>query len=98
MNGQYIRNSSVERITQLAIPYLIKAGFITDEDVINRYDWIKTIVSSIQEKISVVAEVVEKAEFLFNNEVKPENEETQDYQYHVGSRHTASCPPGSIIH
>lgn len=78
MNGQYIRNSDVERITKLSIPYLMKAGFITDEDVRNRYDWIKTIVSSIQEKISVVAEVVEKAEFLFDNEVKPENEETQE--------------------
>jgi len=78
INGHHIRNASIDRITELAIPYLLEAGYITQNDINNRYEWIKTLVSTLQERISFVGEIVEKAEFFFNNEVKPEDDETSE--------------------
>ena len=33
MNAHYIRESSVERITRLSIPYLLESGHIKQEDI-----------------------------------------------------------------
>ncbi|MFA5523702.1 MAG: glutamate--tRNA ligase [Tissierellales bacterium] len=78
VNGHYIRNADVDELTKLAIPHLLNVGDITEEDVNNRYDWIKLLVSTLQERISYIAEIVEKAQFYFDNEVKPENEEVSE--------------------
>lgn len=75
INGQYIRKSDVDRITKLAIPHLVEAGFINEDDVKNRYEWIKMIVSALQEKISYISEIVDKAYVFFKDKVEPENEE-----------------------
>ena len=78
VNGQYIRESDVEKITTLAIPHLIEAGYITEDDVKNRYDWIKRMISAVQERMSYISEVVEKVEFFFVNEIKPEDETVEE--------------------
>jgi len=70
VNGHYIRSSSIERITDMAVPYLIEAGFIDDEFAKNRYDWIKLLVHTVQESLDTVAEVVEKVEFIFKEHVE----------------------------
>ncbi|KPU26542.1 glutamyl-tRNA synthetase [Caloranaerobacter sp. TR13] len=75
INGQYIRKSDVDRITKLAIPHLVEAGFINEDDIKNRYEWIKMIVSAVQEKISYISEIVDKAYVFFKDKVEPENEE-----------------------
>ncbi|WP_069651013.1 glutamate--tRNA ligase [Caloranaerobacter ferrireducens] len=75
INGQYIRKSDVDRITKLAIPHLVEAGFINEDDIKNRYEWIKMIVSALQEKISYISEIVDKAYVFFKDKVEPENED-----------------------
>lgn len=78
VNGQYIRKVDIERITELAIPYLQEAGYITDKDVETRYEWVKTLVVAVQEKISYIAEIVDHVDIFFKNEIVPENEEAQE--------------------
>ncbi|WDV45442.1 glutamate--tRNA ligase [Clostridiaceae bacterium M8S5] len=76
VNANYIRNTDVERITELALPHLIEAGFIKKEEVSEKYDWIVALVASIKDRLSYVGEIGEKVKFLFDNEIKPENDET----------------------
>ncbi len=75
VNGQHIRKSDLDRITKLAIPYLIDKNYITKEDVNKRYDWIKAIIASVQEKISYISEITDKIDIFFKNEIVPENDE-----------------------
>lgn len=75
VNGHYIRDIDIDRITNLAIPYLKDAGYINDDDVENRYEWIKTLVSTVRESLSCMSEITDKVDIFFNNEVKPENDE-----------------------
>ncbi|KNF07995.1 glutamate--tRNA ligase GltX [Gottschalkia purinilytica] len=78
VNGHYIRESDIEILTELAIPHLIQAGYITENDVENRYEWIKTLVSIVQERLSYVGEISEKVKFIFNNEVDFEIKEARE--------------------
>jgi nondiscriminating glutamyl-tRNA synthetase len=75
VNGHYIRSSSIKRITDLSIPYLIEANYITKEDVKNRYDWIETIVETVQESLSTIKDIVDKTKIFFEDKVTLEGEE-----------------------
>lgn len=70
VNGHYIRSSSIERITDLAIPYLVEAGYINEEFAKKDYEWLKILVDTVKESISTVMEVVEKVKFIFDEEVE----------------------------
>lgn len=74
VNGHYIRSKTPEEITELCIPYLMEAGYITDEDVDKRYDWLKTMIITVQESLSTVKEIVDKVDIFFGNNVVMEDE------------------------
>ncbi len=78
VNGHYIRESSVERITDLAIPFLIEEGYITETDAKERYDWLKDLVAVLQDRISYVAEIKEKALIFFKTEIELKDDESKD--------------------
>ncbi len=70
VNGHYIRSSSIERITDMAIPYLKEAGLINDEFVEKKYEWLTLLVKTVQESLDTVAEIVGKVEFIFKDHVE----------------------------
>ncbi len=69
VNGHYIRSKTPEEITELCIPYLKEAGYITDEDVEKKYNWLKIMVTTVQESLSTTKEVVDKVDIFFGDEV-----------------------------
>ena len=74
VNGHHIRNYDIDKLTDLAIPYLIESGYIDENTVKERYDWVKAIVITIRESISNLSEIPEKVEIFFNNKIEPEDE------------------------
>lgn len=78
VNGHYIKESSVERITELAIPHLIEAGYITEDDVEDRYEWLKDLVGVLQDRISYVAEIKEKSAIFFKTEIELKDDESKE--------------------
>lgn len=69
VNGHYIRNSSVQRITDLAIPYLKEAGLIDDKFAEERYSWLELLVKTVQESLDTVAQIPEKVDFIFKENI-----------------------------
>src|SRR5690606_10856037 len=65
VNGHYIRSSSVERIANLAIPYLKEAGLIDDKFVEEKYSWLELLVKTVQESLDTIGEIPEKVDFIF---------------------------------
>lgn len=76
MNSQYIKSAPVERITDLAIPYLRSAGLIGENLDQEGYEWVRKIVNSVKEGLQYISQIVEKVGIFFNDEVAPENDET----------------------
>ncbi|MBC8591610.1 glutamate--tRNA ligase [Wansuia hejianensis] len=75
VNGHYIRSNSIEKITDLAIPYLIEAGLIDKEFAKTNREWLEILVDIVREGMSHMSEIANKVEFMFNNEIKVEDEE-----------------------
>lgn len=79
VNGHYIRDFSLAKITDLAIPYLIEANLIDEEFANNNRDWVEHLVDMVKENISYMSEITDKVNFMFNNEIELENEEAEEF-------------------
>ncbi len=75
MNGHYIRQSSDERITELAMPHLVKAGWVEPELAAEKKEWLQQVIACIKDHLEYVGQVVEHAAIFFAETVVPENED-----------------------
>ncbi len=78
MNGHYIRQSSDQRITDLAIPHLRAAGLIPEELTPEYYLWLQKVVGVVKEHLSYVGQITEHVALFFQAEVEPENDEARE--------------------
>jgi glutamyl-tRNA synthetase len=69
LNGIYIRKKNIEELTALCIPYLKESGLITDEDIKNKYEYIKKVISLQQEKIKTLFEISQLSDYFFKDEI-----------------------------
>jgi nondiscriminating glutamyl-tRNA synthetase len=75
LNGYYIRQTPVERITEMAIPYLIKEGYLPETLTPADREQASKIVAAVQGYLPYVGAVVDHVQIFFADEIKPENEE-----------------------
>ena len=78
VNAHYIKESSVERITDLAVPHLIAAGYLTEAEVSVKYEWLKDMVEVLKGSLSYVGEITDKVGIFFKTEINPEDEEAAE--------------------
>ncbi|MBL0389430.1 glutamate--tRNA ligase [Tumebacillus sp. ITR2] len=71
MNGQYIKSADLDRIVDLAIPFLQKAGFLADD-----FDraWVTQLVALFKDGLTSVSEMAEHAALFFETEVAYDEE------------------------
>jgi len=74
MNGMYIRKKSVDELTEMAIPFLVKSNFleVRGEDFINNLTgekldlkFIKQVVALAHDRLKKLSEIGELSEFIF---------------------------------
>lgn len=70
VNAQYIRKMEVSKLAKLIKPYLVEAGFVS-EDICNQK--LELIALTFQESISKLTDIVPQSEFLFR-EIEVEEE------------------------
>lgn len=78
INGIYIRKSELDKIVDLAIPHLIKAGFIDEEFAKENREWISKVVDAVRGGLSYVGEIVNHVGIFFGEEVNLENDEARE--------------------
>ena len=79
VNQHYIKDADDAYLTDLAIPFLVEAGFVTEEESEAKYDFIKGMVAVLKEKLQYVKEITEHANIFFGNEVELETEEAREF-------------------
>jgi len=65
MNGHYIRQSSAERLVELSMPYIVKAGLVADPPSTEDVDYYTKIVPLIRERLHVLSEAPRMCDFFF---------------------------------
>lgn len=78
INAHYIKESSDQRITDLAIPHLIQAGYITETEAEEKYLWLVDMVRVLKGYLSYVGEIVNKVDLFFKTEIRPEDHEAEE--------------------
>ena len=77
INNQYIKAQSLERIVNLALPFFVKEGVATQEEVDNNRAWFEKLISLYQPQMSYGAEIVELTKQFFVEEIKFDEEELE---------------------
>ena len=70
MNNQYIKDASIERVVELALPHLIEAGRFPLEMTPEQMEWAKELISLYQEQLQYGREIVELTELFFKQEIQ----------------------------
>ncbi|MDE4541552.1 glutamate--tRNA ligase [Thermoanaerobacterium sp. R66] len=65
LNGIYIRDCDIDRLTKEVIPFLISKGLIGDE---YDYDYIKKIVSAVREREKTLSEIADAMSYYFKDD------------------------------
>lgn len=74
MNNQYMKKLDVDKLVEITLPHLIKAGKVEENLSEEKMAWVKKLVALFQEKMSFGAEIVELTDMFFTEELMIEDE------------------------
>ncbi|WP_042315238.1 glutamate--tRNA ligase [Desulfofarcimen acetoxidans] len=69
LNGYYIRNADIDRITELAVPFLKSAGYLVGDVSQEQFSWLKKLMSVVRDYISCLSEVPLYADLFFKEKI-----------------------------
>ncbi len=78
INGHYLKQLSVRDLTDLAVPHLVAAGYLTGQEAKDNRGWLELVVDAVREYISYAAEITEHVDVFFNDQPELENEEVRE--------------------
>jgi len=79
MSAHYMREADPDRLTELAIPFLVEAGFINQATVDEKRQWVRNLLEVLRENLHYLGELPEKASVFFNDTVDVEEGEAMDW-------------------
>lgn len=74
VNNQYMKQKDTEAVFELALPFLVKEGVVSENASEEELDWAKRLVALYQPQMSYAAEIVELSEQFFKTEVTYDEE------------------------
>jgi nondiscriminating glutamyl-tRNA synthetase len=74
MSNHYIRKAPAERIAELALPHLRKAGYVPETLDEAQKAWVVSLVELYQEQLTYAAEIVDLAAMFFRDRVEYDEE------------------------
>jgi nondiscriminating glutamyl-tRNA synthetase len=75
INGMYIRNITIKKLVELGLPFMQKAGYVSETPSPEEMKWMELVMTALQERLSTIKEVAEQVKILLGEEVTIENEE-----------------------
>jgi nondiscriminating glutamyl-tRNA synthetase len=74
MNNQYIKKLDLDRLVELALPHLVKAGRLPENMSDEQKQWARRLIALYQEQMSYGAEIVELSELFFKTDIEYNDE------------------------
>jgi nondiscriminating glutamyl-tRNA synthetase len=69
INNRYIKELSLEKVVEISLPHLVKAGFVKEERTAEENKWVTDLVSLYQDQMSYGAEIVELSSLFFKDQL-----------------------------
>ncbi|MGD6782153.1 glutamate--tRNA ligase [Sutcliffiella horikoshii] len=74
MNNQYIKTMELDRLVDMSLPHLVKAGRLEETMTEDQKVWAKELIGLYQEQMSFGAEIVELTEMFFQTHIEYDEE------------------------
>lgn len=74
MNNQYMKKVELDRVVELTLPHLVKAGRVEENRTPEQEAWVRELIGLYQEKLSYGAEIVDMSSLFFKEEISYEEE------------------------
>jgi nondiscriminating glutamyl-tRNA synthetase len=74
MNNQYMKKIDIDRVLEVSLPHLVKAGRLSENLTEEQQRWVRSLVSLLQEKMSFGAEIVGLSDMFFKDEAEYEDD------------------------
>jgi len=78
INAHYLRQIGPERLTEMALPHLVTAGFVEESMSAEKKAWLTQVVAAVTEYVSYAAQVPEHAAVFFRDQVEFESDEARE--------------------
>lgn len=79
INSHYIKEASLERLSQLALPFIKKTGiFATDSFSESELNWVSTFLAAVREKISNLNEIQNYVHYFYGTQVDEPDTEARE--------------------
>lgn len=75
LNGVYIREMPLDRLTSLVVPFLIKGGFLSPDPGPKETEWASLVSAALQDRLTIFSELPEHMGILVGEDVALENQE-----------------------
>ncbi|MBP1949982.1 glutamate--tRNA ligase [Virgibacillus litoralis] len=69
MNNEYIKATDIEKVIELAMPHLIKAGRLPEDMDASTREWAENVITLYREQLRYGAEIVELTELFFKESI-----------------------------
>lgn len=67
VNGNYLRELDIDYIVEESIPYFIDKGLITEDEIEDKYEYIKIVVDTVREKVKLLPEIADASTYFFKD-------------------------------
>ncbi|WP_090918605.1 MULTISPECIES: glutamate--tRNA ligase [unclassified Bacillus (in: firmicutes)] len=74
MNNQYMKKQDLDRVVELSLPHLVKAGRVSENPTEQELAWIRDVIALYHDQMSFGAEIVELSDMFFKDHVDYEEE------------------------
>ena len=74
VNAHYIKALDLDELTKKCIPYFVDGGVIKEDEVEEKYEWLKKITGIAQESMSYLAEITNYVDIFLDETVTLEDE------------------------
>ncbi len=67
LNGQYITEYDLEKLTLYAVPFLIREGIVSGQEAEQNADYILAVVKTVRERVRTVQDLAEASRYFFQD-------------------------------
>ncbi|HAA89655.1 MAG TPA: glutamate--tRNA ligase [Peptococcaceae bacterium] len=85
INGHYLNEADLDRVTKLAIPFLQKRKLVPEEISEELYHYIKEVVGLVRTRVKTLEEVAEAAEYFFTDDFSYDEKGVQKHFQQPGA-------------
>ncbi|MCM1565247.1 MAG: glutamate--tRNA ligase [Dehalobacter sp.] len=79
LNGQYITKYDLDKLTDCAMPFLIKEGIVSEIEAENKQDYIMAVIQAVRERVRTLQELPEACRYFFQNIANYEEKGIEKY-------------------